>query len=189
MTRSEINKTIDAIAGSNGGRRYSGGKSGQSDLADEIENMARTIHMDGLDENQADHLERVLASFMAVIRKHMREQQGVKLRAWRFKHGDPSGTDKHGMTWEAMGWKDHAKKLVFPSGQTQFIGEPYRLDGDDLRGLVALLDGGWHVIIEPTFSTHFPGSTMLVRVSKPSEKDPRAEAQAAADKLNRENEQ
>jgi hypothetical protein len=47
-----------------------------------------------------------------------------------------------------------------------YLSEPYQLEEEGLRALVALLDDGWHVRVDGR-SPHFPARTVAVQVRRP----------------------
>ncbi|MGH7556331.1 MAG: hypothetical protein ACREMD_00835 [Gemmatimonadota bacterium] len=58
---------------------------------------------------------------------------------------------------------DHLSTLVTRAGSRRYVAEPYRIDTDQLRALVALADREiWEFQITAGESVHFPGHTVAL---------------------------
>jgi hypothetical protein len=146
---------VDRLAGTEDDPRYQDGARGGSELATRLRPLLRDAGLAGLTDAQLDHLGRVLAGGLA------RVQEESLCREHRV-------TD---WVWDATvpeellcprAWQDHLSFLVDRGTQERaYCSEPYVLDADALRELVALLDRGWEVRLLG-HSSHFPGWTLRV---------------------------
>lgn len=67
----------------------------------------------------------------------------------------------------SMPGADHTEMLRTPRGIV-YVSEPYDLALDTLQGIVETCrKHGFHARIDPFYSTHFPGRTLAVVVSRP----------------------
>jgi hypothetical protein len=140
---------------------YARGGHGGSPQAHSLRRLLRGLPLDDLTDCQLDHLERLLAGGLALLRQH-------QLKAWCKVRDDwgQRGAPRSGI-YKLDHWMDHLSRLVvLETGRTLFRSEPYGIDGEDLRQLVALAGEGWDISIRPELSTHFPGCTMAVIVTR-----------------------
>lgn len=164
---------FDSIVGTGPYRgRYKGGVSGESELASALERLIRDADLKKLTGEQLDHLGRLLSAAKAVSWQEVLRRDGWKVRAWRAAKGHPGARHVgHGMYELRAEWIDHPFRYTGADGQPVFCSEPYGLTAGALRELAALADEGWDVDVNPCFSTHFPGCTILVKVRRRGGKD------------------
>jgi hypothetical protein len=152
---------VRGIAGREADPVYVGGGRGGSGLAARLRDVLEGGDLTGLTGEQLDHLERVLAGGLAAVQA-TQLRRAYHVREWR--QGGP-GMGRLGL--HHLGWMDHLSKLKSrQTGRLYYRSEPYHLDGEALRELVALLDADWEVTVRPNHSDHFPGQTMAVLVSR-----------------------
>jgi hypothetical protein len=81
----------------------------------------------------------------------------------------------HGLGVEANDaslWLDHGTKLVDrESGRLTYRSQPYELDEVALKQLLDLASQGWGVPVTPLVSSHYPGRTLAVLLSRKAASD------------------
>jgi hypothetical protein len=121
------------------------------------------FHRDG--DHLLDQVERICSSIIAWLELWIERKKGIKRARWPSR-GSPPGTE--GAIFRTN-WTDHCYVEKHPDGTTKFISHPYGLDNNGLQELAALSMSGWDVSIDAG-STHFPGRTVKVIVSKKENK-------------------
>jgi hypothetical protein len=159
--RAWVAERISHIAGLGDDPEYARGERGGSAAAAALRRLAEGLELSGLTGAQLDHLARVLCGALSAVQGEWLRRH-FHVRPWR--KGGP-GMERFGIY--RQGWMDHLSRLVSrETGAVTFRSEPYRLGGEELRQLVALLDAGWLVRVRADHSEHFPGWTTAVLVSR-----------------------
>jgi hypothetical protein len=131
--------------------------------------------IDALTVQEYDTLERTLSAVLGALRASAFIHGSWSLRAWRPKRGQPAVERTSDGSWEFAqhgfsGWIDHPYRLVRKrkDGSTRelFVAEPYSLDAEGLRALVALADEDWLVSVGADWALHYPGSTLHITIEK-----------------------
>jgi hypothetical protein len=156
--RSTIYKSIKAIAG-RPPSTYAGGKSGDSELSNELRGLLETALWDALTGEQLDHISRILSGAAAYLRERGMAKRYRRKEDWP-RRGSP--TNDH-----LSHWIDHASTLTEKeTGKKTLLSEPYQLLSNDIKALASLIEQGWDVSVDARISSWFPGSTVGVALRK-----------------------
>jgi hypothetical protein len=138
--------------------------------AAEVAGLLQGLDLGSLSRDQLDSLDRALSAGLSALRPEQMSRHGVSVREWKGKNGDPGylrGPTHYANYGNFDGaWVDHPSLRVFEDGRKVYVSEPYRLEREGLLRLAELIQNGWQVMVDPGFSTHFPGSTMYVGVER-----------------------
>ena len=76
-------------------------------------------------------------------------------------------TPYSGTTHVGWGWFDHGTRWTQGGKPYCLVGQPYQLNGDDLRELLALeVEHGLDVIVSTSPAWHYPGAVLSVIVKR-----------------------
>jgi hypothetical protein len=140
-----------------------------------LTNGLTDAEIDALTVQEYDTFERTLSAVLGALRASAFVRGSWSLRAWRPKRGQPAVERTSYGSWEFArhgfsGWIDHPYRLVRKredgSARELFVSEPYSLDAEGLRALVALADEGWLVSVGADWALHYPGSTLHITIEK-----------------------
>jgi hypothetical protein len=171
-TKRDVHGAQDAISVF----RYIAGKREQSGRAGVLKDFLfkeLILHIDKMDSHELDRMSVLLKAATAAVER----QQDRKLYTVHAWNGRGPGVDLDNIIRSPhSGWTDHRSKMKrrphkgnnFQSGNTIYRGEPYSIDADDMRALLALEEEGWTVTIDGD-SSYYPGRTLNIQVWKEEE--------------------
>ena len=81
-------------------------------------------------------------------------------------------TPYSGTTPNGWGWFDHGTRWTQGGKPYCLVGQPYQLNGDDLRELLALeVEHGLDVVVSTSPAWHYPGGVLSVIVKRADAED------------------
>jgi hypothetical protein len=170
MTTPSIHRCLEGIAGLERDPQYAGGERGGSPLADELRRLLEGANWDALNAAQRDHLGRILAAAQEHVKRLWMDRRFTR-REWKPGPKSPACAKTPWRFWEFnqddRPWLDHLIRLIDKdTGTVYYVSEPYQIHEEAILRLAQLAQDGWQVWIDASMSTHFPGQTVAVLVSR-----------------------
>lgn len=126
----------------------------------------REFPFERLSDEQADRLERLLASVLATLRTRESRRPQFALRKIKTSEERLLQKAKSDLNLK-MRWKDHICAADTEDGAVIVV-EPYGIDSDDYKELAALSSIGWGVTVDDRFATYFPGRAVCLLLRPPT---------------------